>query len=85
MEQRMTRAEKLLTDAENYRRAFKTNILLQTMHPSKELLSNEPGKKARTLEQLRYDRFLDPKCRLNRIEEMLLSNYDRRKPTWELF
>lgn len=80
------REAKLMDMARAVARAYKDNLILSTYRPSVELLTNVPNpRKSRKLEQIRYDRFLDPKCRLNRIEEMLLSNYDRRKPTWELF
>ena len=78
------RAKRLMKQADRLAVGFPNNIIITTMRPSEALLANVPPKKARTLEQLRYDRFLDPYCRLNRIEQMLLDNYEKHKPIWEI-
>ena len=78
------RAKALMKQAEMLARGFPHNEILTSNRPSEALLTNIPPKKARPLTQLRYDRFLDPNCRLNRIEQMLLDNYDKRKPIWEI-
>lgn len=79
------REAKLMDMARALARAYKDNLILATYRPSVELLANAPNpRKSRKLEQIRYDRFLDPKCRLNRIESMLLDIYEKKKPVWEI-